>query len=434
MFVVYNVIISIINIFSPIISLFVPKLKERNFNLKTSLNSLQKLSKDKKTIWFHSASMGEFEQAKPLIELVKKNKTNIQIICTFFSPSGYNTQKDYKYADAICYLPFDTYWKAKSFINKVNPIVVIFVRYELWYNYLSILKNNNVNTFLINATYPNVLIKTKILLSFYKSIFNLITEIYAVSPTNFELFNALKIKTTIHKSADTRNDRIIEKVNEAKMYPVISKNLFLDDNLILVCGSVWNEDIDIIFDAVSNLSISKLRKLQLILVPHEPTEAHISYIQNKFSNNILLSQLTDKKSYQQWVTTHCNKVQPPFVNIFSLEHKAIIVDSIGKLLKIYAIADLAYIGGSFGVGVHSITEPAGYGIPLVTGANCYNSPDALPLIQHGALTKINNANQLKEWLIYMNDNEHRTKAGTAAKQYIQINTGTTQIIYNRINI
>ena len=413
MFIIYNLLITIIIFFIPIISLFVPKLKERNNRYNKGWRN-SKFVKNKNTIWFHSASMGEFEQAKPLIEMIKKNNPDVQILCSFFSPSGYNTQKNYKFADEICYLPIDTYWNANKFINEINPTVAVFVRYELWYNYLFILKKKNVKTYLINATYPNILKKIKIFLPFYKSIFQLFSEIYAVSETDFELFNALKIKTTIRKSSDTRNDRILEKKNEAKLNSVLDKNLFFDYELLLVCGSVWNEDVDIIFDAISRYNLLNKKKIRLILVPHEPTESHISYIQSKFSNNILLSQILKKENHS---------------NEKIALNKMIIVDSIGSLLKLYGIADLSYIGGAFGVGVHSVTEPAGYGIPLVTGANCYNSPDTFPLINCGALTKIENELQLREWLIYMNDNSIRAKTGAAAFKYIQANTGATQEIY-----
>jgi len=426
MFVIYNIFISIINFFIPVISLFIPKLKERASAINSTVDCLLQpdyinnavcnqtilfREKQKQPIWIHSASMGEFEQAKPLIELLKKNNPSIQILCTFFSPSGYNTQKNYEYTDAICYLPIDTYWNAKKFINKIKPVAAVFVRYELWYNYLFILKKNNIPTFLINATFPTILKKMKILLPFYKSIFNLISEIFTVSKVNFDLFSSLKTTTLVHHSADTRNDRILKKVNEAKLYPVINRKLFNKDELIFVCGSVWNEDVDIIFDSISMYDKLDKKKIKLILVPHEPTKSHISYIQNKFTNNILLSQITDKKI--PLGTT-------------------IIVDSIGKLLKLYGIADLSYIGGAFGVGVHSIAEPAGYGIPLITGANCFNSSDTLPLMDCNALTRIENALQLKDWLVQMNNNINRIKIGTVAREYIQYNTGSTKIIYDRI--
>ena len=408
MFVLYNILITIINFFLPLVAFFVPKLNERKkLNIDIKIQNC---------IWIHSASMGEFEQAKPLIELIKKNNPNTKILCTFFSPSGYNTQKNYPFADAISYLPIDTYWNAKKFINNIKPTKAIFIRYELWYNYLHLLKKNNINAFLINATYPNILKKNKILLHFYRKIFSYFTDIFAVSESDFVFFNNLKLKTNIHKSADTRNDRIIEKVNDAKLNPILNRNLFSADELIFVCGSVWNKDIDIIFSAVNDYSKLNKTNIRLILVPHEPTANHIEYIKNKFPNNILLSEILNNKEILSQIP----------------KEKNIIVDSIGNLLKLYAIADLSYIGGGFGVGVHSIAEPAGYGIPLIVGPNCYNSPDATPLINQEALTRITNHQQLKEWLITMNDTKNRKNAGNTASRYIKSNSGTTEIIWKKV--
>lgn len=408
MFIIYNVLITIINFLLPLIALFIPKLNERkSHNIDTNIQNC---------IWVHSASMGEFEQAKPLIELIKKNNINTKILCTFFSPSGYNTQKKYAFADAIYYLPIDTYWNAKKFINDVKPTKAIFVRYELWCNFLYILKKNNIKSFLINATYPRILKKNKILFPFYKKIFRCFTDIFAVSDSDFYFFNNMRLATNIHKSADTRNDRIIEKVSIAKLEPILSRSLFSANELIFVCGSVWNKDIDIIFNAIEDYKKLDKMKIRLILVPHEPTTTNIDYIKNIFNDNILLSEILNNKE-------NTTKIQ---------NEKTIIVDSIGNLLKLYAISDLSYIGGAFGVGVHSITEPAGYGIPLVTGPNCYNSPDAFLLINVEALTRISNHNQLKEWLVCMNDIDNRTETGSSARRYIENNSGHTKIIYDKI--
>jgi 3-deoxy-D-manno-octulosonic-acid transferase len=391
-----------------------PKLKERNKNINKSLLALSNIDANRKTIWFHSASMGEFEQVKPIIELIKKNQPKFQIVCTFFSPSGYNTQKNYQYADFICYLPNDLYWNAKKFINKINPIFVVFDRYELWLNYLSILHSNHIPTFLVNATTPSILDKTKIFSHFYKAAFNKFTEIFAVSELEFQQFSQLNIDTSISQSADTRIDRIISKVDEAKMHPVIQKEILPNNNLVLVAGSVWNNDVDIINDAYNKFIQNSNSKIKIVFVPHEPTKEHINYIKSKVPNTILLSEF--EKNNQNSI----------------IQNKHIIVDSIGKLLKLYSIADYAYIGGAFGVGVHSITEPAGYGIPLITGPNCYNSPDTKPLLNAGALTIINDSDMLLECLLIMNEQNNREIAGNAAKNYININSGTSKIIYKKI--
>jgi 3-deoxy-D-manno-octulosonic-acid transferase len=346
--------------------------------------------------------MGEFEQAKPVVEYIKATHPNIRIVCTFFSPSGYNTQRQYKFADAICYLPMDTYWNVQHFISAVKPIAVVFVRYEIWLNYLSALHNANIPTYLINATYPTILGKVGIAKPFYKLCFNKFTKIYAVNTDEYAKFLSLQLDTEIISSSDTRMDRIMAKVTDAQATPVVSRSLFGDDKLVLVAGSVWNEDVDVIVAAVQMLGEHNIR---IIFVPHEPTTEHIQYIQRMLPASVLLSEIGAQQ-------IDCD----------------VIVDSIGKLLKLYGIADIAYIGGAFGVGVHSITEPAGYGIPLATGSNCFNSPDTKPLLATGALTIIHNADMLCNWFKEVADANVRLRMGNAASKYIAENTGTSKVI------
>ncbi|MPM67674.1 hypothetical protein SDC9_114598 [bioreactor metagenome] len=208
----------------------------------------------------------------------------------------------------------------------------------------------------------------------------------------------------------------MKKVEEAKTNSVIPKKLFANDEIILVAGSTWNKDVDVILEAYAKYKKNNSANLRLIIVPHEPTLKNIEYISNKISNTILLSEILELN------------------NIFSanLTGKIIIVDSIGKLLKLYGIADAAYIGGAFGVGVHSITEPAGYGIPLVTGPNCYNSPDTQELSEQNALTIINNSESLYQWFVRINEKTYCEKYGAIAKNYIESNCGATVKITNKI--
>ncbi|MDR0926173.1 MAG: hypothetical protein LBO69_00215 [Ignavibacteria bacterium] len=397
---IYNILIILVALLTPILSLFLPKLKERNRYWKDSLSAIGDGWQN--TIWFHSASMGEFEQAKPVVEYIKATHPNIRIVCTFFSPSGYNTQRQYKFADAICYLPMDTYWNVQHFISAVKPIAVVFVRYEIWLNYLSALHNANIPTYLINATYPTILGKVGIAKPFYKLCFNKFTKIYAVNTDEYAKFLSLQLDTEIISSSDTRMDRIMAKVTDAQATPVVSRSLFGDDKLVLVAGSVWNEDVDVIVAAVQMLGEHNIR---IIFVPHEPTTEHIQYIQRMLPASVLLSEIGAQQ-------IDCD----------------VIVDSIGKLLKLYGIADIAYIGGAFGVGVHSITEPAGYGIPLATGSNCFNSPDTKPLLATGALTIIHNADMLCNWFKEVADANVRLRMGNAASKYIAENTGTSKVI------
>lgn len=403
--ILYNIIIKLLFRISPLFYPFLPKLRQRNKSIKQS-HKIHSIPKEENTVWFHASSMGEFEQIKPIIELLREKVDEITIVCTFFSPSGYETQKNYEFADYIYYLPNDTRKKAKKFINTINPTIAVFDRYELWFNYLDLLKRQNIATLLINATFPTS--ANGILKSFYKRMLNCFTEIYPVNQIEYSKFYALNSSTPLIHSNDTRNDRILAKVSEASKTPIINRALFPENNIVLVCGSVWNEDIDMLKKALSQIPN---HNYSIVFVPHEPTNEYITYIEEKFPNSLCLS----KYESDSRITTH------------------IIVDSIGKLLKLYSSADIAFIGGGFGKnGVHSVTEPAGYGIPLACGNNCANSSDAAQLEQYNALKVLNYEEDLVLWLQEMQNSKTRQQMGKNAAEYVKSKTGASKQISKRI--
>ena len=184
--------------------------------------------------------MGEFEQAKPIIELLKNNLDDINVVCTFFSPSGYNNQKDYKFADAVCYLSNDSYYSASKFIKQIKPTVAVFVRYDLWLNHLYILKKRRIPILLINATLPQSIKENKrsILKFYFKYIYSFIDKLFAVTLFDYDSFKQLNLDCDVILSTDTRNDRIIDIIEKVKINPIISRNLFSIDELVFVAGSV----------------------------------------------------------------------------------------------------------------------------------------------------------------------------------------------------
>lgn len=402
-----------------------PKLKEREHNWRKSLNDLNLIEhkindKNNFVLWFHSASMGEFEQAKPVIENIKQTYENAVIICSFFSPSGYNNQKNYQFADAVVYLPFDTRKNAINFIDKINPDFAIFVRYEIWRNYLEILRNKNIPRILINATYP----RSKLLnlfKVFLRSTLDLFDEIYSINDRQTKLFNRLELKAKVRTLADTRFDRIISKIETAKINPVPSFELFEKDEIVLVAGSTWQPDENIIYSAFYKLK-EEGSIIRLILVPHEPSPSNIERLERLFRDTILLSRL--ESIWQNNLDTDLRTIA---------RDKVILVDSIGKLLGLYRYATLAYIGGAFGEGVHSVTEPAGYGIPLCAGKFIQSSPDAIELASIGCLQTVQNKDELYNWIRYIVDNtSERIKIGKQAQDYIYSRKGTSNIISNQI--
>ncbi len=424
--IIYNYIfIPAAKLYVLIAKIFDEKLKDREDTCKALLQSEIKAKSAGKRIWFHAASMGEFEQAKPVIEILKKQNPAIEIIVSFYSPSGFNNQKNYPFADHILYMPIDSRRNAREFIDKIDPDLAVFVRYDLWHNHLACLKQNGIKSLLICATKPgsNLIDKVSIARNFYRANFNLISEIYTAGKNETAYFDGLNLSATVTSLADTRFDRIIEKVESASKAAILPINYYSEDDFVLVAGSTWPPDENVIIQSLGEITGSPVEevkatgagRLRIIFVPHEPTAGHIAILRREINNAILLSELgnRDPKSLR--------------------EPQHIIVDCIGKLLSIYKYADAAYIGGAFGAGVHSTAEPAGYGIPLAAGPKMENSPDAANLKKNEALTIITCAMDLTKWLgAIIRNKDIRAGIGRKSKEYIYSHRGASQIVSERI--
>ncbi len=430
----YNyIIIPILSILKLILKYFIPKLKIREDNWKriydeTIIKFKSNYLTTQKVIWFHSASMGEFEQAKPVIELLKSNpKTkDCVIIVTFFSPSGYENQKNYKYADYILYIPFDLIKNVNDFISTFMPNVAIFIRYDIWFNFLTLLNQKQIPTLLISATFSNSFNKkiSKLLqsekkqksifdlkLNFYREILSKIDYIFCATDEDFKRFEYLNLRSNILKSGDTRIDRILNVVELNKQKSIINKKIFNNRKVIIV-GSSWIEEEKLI----SEIKVS-LINYQLIIVPHEPTIEHIARANELFDKVILFSEL---------------ELQLSLGNLINLENKVIVVDSIGKLLSLYSIADFAFVGGGFRTGLHSVLEPAGFGLPIICGPKLEKQVDSYKLKELGGLFIINNSEELLELIKKLNNQAIIKQIAKINKEYLSINSGFSQIIYDKI--
>jgi len=418
LFIIYNLFIYLIALpIKYVLSFFLPKLAEREKYTTDSISTIEtfQLIDSKIKIWFHAASMGEFEQAKPIIEFLKRTNPDLFIIASLFSPSGYNTQKNYEYADSIVYMPFDTIYNAKNFISKLKPNLAVFIRYELWLNHLFVLNNNKIPALLINATAPSKSIWNKALFVYYKYAFSLFTNIFTVGSKHTDYFNNIGVMTSIETLSDTRFTRILEKVWQSANEKIIPIDIFYGDDIILVAGSTWSKDEEIIANAVERINQNSPIKITVIYVPHEPTKKHISKLINKLGDAILLSDLLISISQN-------NQKKIP-------RGGKIITDSIGKLLKLYGNAHIAYIGGGFGAGAHSLSEAAGYSLPLVCGPNCFNSPDTVYLYNSKALQIVSNDIELEAFLLQLiSSYELRKNIGTFAGDYIKQNANSTEVI------
>jgi len=353
--------------------------------------------------------MGEFEQAKPIIELIKENYKGIEIIASFYSPSGLENQLNYNYVDYFLYLPFDSRAKIKSFFDRVSPDLVVIVRYEFWFNFIDEIRKRGLKSIMVGATQPNSNYATNpISKPYFLDTINKIGTIYSNDDRSFNFYKGIYNNELVN-SFDPRFDRINKRVIEASKNEIIRKERF-ENKFVIILGSSWGEDENIFLD----MRIMENHKLRLIFVPHEPTETHIMELNKKLGKSILLSEALKNEEIID-------------------EH--LIVDSIGKLLSLYSIADAAYIGGGFGAGVHSVTEPAGYGLALATGPKMNNSPDAVELERQGVLKVIQNSDGLTDWIDNtLFDEDKRLNIEKGAKDYINSRLGSSKLVYEEIRI
>jgi 3-deoxy-D-manno-octulosonic-acid transferase len=369
-------------------------------------HDVQKL-KSERRIWFHSSSMGEFEQAKPIIAALRKKYRDINIIVTFFSPSGYDHSKNYKLADIITYIPFDTKENARRFINLLQPTAAVFVRYDVWPNHLWELSARNIPAFIANATMrPSSARFFPLMKSFHRLLFNDFASIFTVSAKDVETFSLFGLThPSVQEIGETRYDQVWQRSADAKKKHLIPLSI-LKEKKILIAGSTWPEDEEVLLPAIKKL-LEYDPKVLAILVPHEPTEEAMEAIEMQ-------------------LPFRTKSIRFSLLNDYSRE-RIIIVDSIGILMALYQYADIAYVGGSFRQGVHNVLEPAVYGIPVVYGPRHTNSQEAQELLRRGGGFLINDQVECYRALrILLDDTKVRAIAGNAALKLVKENIGATE--------
>lgn len=355
-------------------------------------------------IWIHTASLGEFEQGRPLIEKIREEHPDAKILLSFYSPSGYEVRKDYDKVDAVCYMPMDTPGKVKAFLDAVKPKMAIFVKYEFWGNFLSELKHRNVPTYIISAIFrPNQ--------SFFKpwggmfrNMLRCFTHFYVQNEESQKLLHDVGFDN-VTVCGDTRLDRVLQVKVAAHQFPVIEE-FVKDAPHTLVMGSSWGPDEDIIIPYFNTHP-----EMKLIIAPHEFDEQRL---------NSMMAQINRPVARYTQIEKH---------NPSELD--CIIIDCFGILSSLYRYGDIAYVGGGFGSGIHNVPEAAVYGIPVLFGPRHEKFQEAMELKACGGAFAISNAKQCNAILDkLLNDKEALNKAGNAANNYITTNTGATQRIYN----
>lgn len=375
------------------------------------LNSFS-LDKKKKLVWFHSSSLGEFEQAKPIIEELKKIK-NVNILITFFSPSGYENSKKYPYGDLITYIPFDTIFNARKFISIVKPNLTVIMRYDIWPNMIKALDEKNIPVFLVDATMKsNSPRKLPFLKSFHKILFSSLTKILTVSEIDAEGFKQFDLsENNVFAVGDTRFDRVNQRSLQARNKNLI-KEEFLSGKKVFVIGSSWEQDEEIVFPAFQKLA-QKDPTIIMIVAPHEPSILHLEKIEHEFEGNLKTIRFSSLNNYN--------------------DERVIIVDSIGILLTLYTYADAAFVGGSFKQGIHNVLEAAVYGIPVLFGPKIENSQETKNLLKLGGGILIKNKKEAYRNLRNLfSDHSLRESKGNISRKYVQENLGATSKILNEI--
>ncbi|WP_199118651.1 3-deoxy-D-manno-octulosonic acid transferase [Pedobacter sp. ASV28] len=401
---IYGLLINIVAIFNSKAKLFVAGRKDIFSQIKSKINSSQR------PVWFHFASLGEFEQGRPVLEKLKSIDPQQKIIVTFFSPSGYEIRKNYALADGIFYLPLDTYHHAKKFIELVNPRMAIFTKYEFWPNYFKVLAKEQIPLYIISGIFRKNQIFFKWYGGFYKNVLNAVHYFFVQNNESLDLLKGIGFEN-VDVSGDTRFDRVFENVQAARGLPLIAS--FCGSNSILVAGSTWPADEKLLVDlAVKNPS------WKLIIAPHEVHASHINEIEQLFPSAIRFSklgQLFENKKDKKDIVSNA---------------QILIIDNIGMLSSLYQYGKIAYIGGGFGAGIHNTLEAAAFGLPIIFGPNYEKFQEAKDLIEIDAAKSINGAEELIRAFDYFN--RHHDK-GAIASSYVSNKKGATATIVAKIS-
>jgi 3-deoxy-D-manno-octulosonic-acid transferase len=363
-----------------------------------------------KTVWMHCASLGEFEQGRPVIEAIKKKYPNYKIVLTFFSPSGYEIRKNYPGADKIYYLPMDGYLNANKFIDNINPSLVIWVKYEYWYYYLTALNKRNIPVLLVSGIFRESQPFFKWYAGIWKTMLHSFAHLFVQTKHSKILLQRLGINENITVSGDTRFDRVTN-IAEAFEHLPNQFTAFCKNSKVLVAGSTWDDDeAELIHYAKAHPQI------KFIIAPHEVDEENIKDIQQEFTGAILYSDL----------------IKDDF--ILTDEMHVLIIDNIGMLAKLYYYADITYVGGGFNdSGIHNILEAAVYGKPVIFGPEYERSEEAKQLLDCNGAFTISNALELEAILDKLFNNENYLKdCGKAARDYVFTHRGATELIMNYI--
>ena len=414
----YNILISIVGFFLKIAALFNKKIKLFVDGRKQSLTILsEKIHPNDKTIWFHVASLGEYEQGLPVMEEFKKKFPNHKLVLTFFSPSGYEVRKNNPISDVTVYLPWDTKSNVKEFLKIVKPEKAIFIKYEFWINYLSELKKQNIPTCLVSGIFRENQAFFKWYGGFYRKALQAFEYFFVQNESSKKLIESIGF-TNVVVSGDTRFDRVYAIAERDNYLDFVEK--FKGNDLLLVAGSTWEADEKLLVEYINKTD----KKIKFLIAPHNIKEEQISNLTRA------IGELSEAKSQISKSVILFSELSssPPSEGLG--EAYVMIVDTVGLLTKIYSYADLAYVGGGFGnPGVHNVLEPAVFGTPIVIGENYSHFAEAKELVNLGGVLSVKNQTEFDLVLDKLVQNgAFRKEKGKICSDYVLNQKGATKII------
>ncbi|MCG2610766.1 3-deoxy-D-manno-octulosonic acid transferase [Flavobacterium sp. SM15] len=407
MFFCYNLLVHFAGFLLKIVALFSPKIKlfvEGRKSVFTTLSS--KISPSDKTIWFHAASLGEYEQGLPVIEKIKEQLPNHKIIVTFFSPSGYEVRKNNTVADVTVYLPLDTKSNAQQFLKLAHPEMVFFIKYEYWPNYLNELKKQNIKTYLISGIFREKQSFFKWYGGFYRNALKTFDYFFVQNESSKKLLQSIGCNN-IKVSGDTRFDRVVSILERNNDLDFIEQ--FKNNTPTVVIGSSWPKDEELLINYI-NQSIG----IKFIIAPHNIKSEQIANLKSQINKKTVLFSEKENENIAEF-------------DVF-------IIDTIGILTKIYSYADIAYVGGGFGnPGVHNILEPATFGVPIIIGPNYSHFAEATALVNMEGCISIQNQSEVNQAFdLLLQNQDERFEKGHICSTFVQMNKGATHIILSHI--
>ncbi|MBQ5785748.1 MAG: 3-deoxy-D-manno-octulosonic acid transferase [Alistipes sp.] len=399
----YNISIVLYYIVVAFVSLWDKKAKQWIVGRKDIFKRMAEvISPEDKVVWIHAASLGEFEQGRPVIEKIREQQPEYKILVTFYSPSGYEIRKNYAGADYIFYLPIDTPGNAKKFLDVAHPEIAIIVKYEFWLNLLSELKHRGVRTYLISAIFRRNSIFFRSYGSIWRQALDSFEQMFVQNEESKELLHEIGFDNVV-VAGDTRFDRVAEIARNVKKVPIVER--FKGDSPLFVAGSTWGPDEEILQTLINDNP-----QIKFVVAPHE--------MENSRIERIIAQTKGGAVRY-----TCCNE-ESDFSKI-----QVLILDTIGILSSVYGYATWSYIGGGFGVGIHNTLEAATFGLPIAFGPNYQKFKEARDMVALGAATKVESAEDLSAWFAPLRDDKSALqRAGSAAKSYTQRNQGATSLI------